>query len=92
MKNKKNIMPTVLTAAAFLMTWFIIFFIVAYLYLNSFSMLVAKTGFMTDIGFVTTFYLVVGFVLVLFSVWFTNKFYSDKKAYNEKEWVKGTRS
>lgn len=74
MKSKK-IIPATLTSLAFLMAWFIVFFIVLFWYLKSFGPLIAKTGFVSDLGFVITFYIIIAFFMIIFGTWFSSKFF-----------------
>jgi len=76
MKSKK-ILPAILTAAASLMLWFVIFIGAFYWYLNSFSSIIVKTGPVGDLGYVIFFYILVAALLIIFSVWFAGRFYKE---------------
>lgn len=68
-----------LTACAFLMAWFVLFALVLAAYIRVMYSPSFLVTLYQNIGFIISFYVGVGVILVLFSVWFTSRFYEDKR-------------
>ncbi|KKS83011.1 MAG: hypothetical protein UV58_C0002G0021 [Candidatus Wolfebacteria bacterium GW2011_GWC1_43_10] len=67
-----------LSAIAFLLVWFLVFFLVSYFYLKISNSWVALGIFSGNLQNILGFYLAISLILILFSLWFASKFYKEK--------------